>query len=483
MQIALKFATQTAAALVPSRMAINRRLFLAHGAATALAPFCSQAREPGARQSHDRFFVLEAKPGEARLRGLDNPATGILGYDGVHPAPTVRIRKGEELRLRLRNGMSQATSLHIRGMRGPNAFDGVPPLTQEPLAPGATQDIRFTPPDSGVFYFHPHGPGAAEQAARGLGGVLIVEEEKPPPIDHEFILAIADWRFGADGELEPPNLGFDSGAHAGRPGALLTINGAPAPLTYEATPGARIRLRIINMGAKLFAALTFAGVDPLVAGVDAHPCKPFEPIDKTLPIGPGGRFDIFFDMPREDAGSAKIVLRRWPVGGAAPAPPQEIVVFTATGARRPALPPLQAAPDNPALPPVIPLQRARRADLTISNRLGGGARSDQPWAFHVGAKPIDLRRPLLSVKRGTPVALGFLNKSDAPQLICVHGHAMRQLHLLDDGWEPYWRDSVIVPEGRTARVAFLADNPGRWRVGSGVLADAESGLSTWIEVT
>ena len=43
----------------------------------------------------------------------------------------------------------------------------------------------------------------------------------------------------------------------------------------------------------------------------------------------------------------------------------------------------------------------------------------------------------------------------------VHGHAMRLLHDLDDGWEPYWRDAVLVPEGKTKHAAFVADNPGK----------------------
>ena len=46
----------------------------------------------------------------------------------------------------------------------------------------------------------------------------------------------------------------------------------------------------------------------------------------------------------------------------------------------------------------------------------------------------------------------------------VHGHAMRLLHDLDDGWEPYWRNGVIVPAGKTKHVAFIADAPGKWAI-------------------
>jgi len=56
------------------------------------------------------------------------------------------------------------------------------------------------------------------------------------------------------------------------------------------------------------------------------------------------------------------------------------------------------------------------------------------------------------------------------------------LHPLDDGWEPYWRDSVIIPPGRTVRTAFVADNPGRWLIESTIMDFAAAGLVGWFEV-
>jgi FtsP/CotA-like multicopper oxidase with cupredoxin domain len=54
---------------------------------------------------------------------------------------------------------------------------------------------------------------------------------------------------------------------------------------------------------------------------------------------------------------------------------------------------------------------------------------------------------------------------------------------MDDGWEPYWLDTLQVPEGRTVRFAFLADNPGKWLFSSAVLERFDTGLWTWFEVT
>ncbi|HYP58497.1 MAG TPA: multicopper oxidase domain-containing protein, partial [Beijerinckia sp.] len=76
-----------------------------------------------------------------------------------------------------------------------------------------------------------------------------------------------------------------------------------------------------------------------------------------------------------------------------------------------------------------------------------------------------------------------INRTAYVQQMHVHGHHMRLLHDLDDGWEPYWRDCVLVPEGRTKHVAFIADNPGKWVIESLMLERAATGLATWFEVT
>ena len=55
------------------------------------------------------------------------------------------------------------------------------------------------------------------------------------------------------------------------------------------------------------------------------------------------------------------------------------------------------------------------------------------------------------------------------QPIHLHGHVFRLLHAADDGWEPYWLDTLQVADAKTAHIAFLADNPGRWALSSTVL--------------
>ncbi len=75
------------------------------------------------------------------------------------------------------------------------------------------------------------------------------------------------------------------------------------------------------------------------------------------------------------------------------------------------------------------------------------------------------------------------NRTPFPQPLHLHGHSFRLLHPLDDGWEPYFLDTLQVPEKRIVRIAFVADNPGRWLIASTVLERFDAGLWAWIEVT
>jgi FtsP/CotA-like multicopper oxidase with cupredoxin domain len=75
------------------------------------------------------------------------------------------------------------------------------------------------------------------------------------------------------------------------------------------------------------------------------------------------------------------------------------------------------------------------------------------------------------------------NRTLFPQPLHIHGHVVRVLHPLDDGWEPYFLDTIIIPEGKALQLAFLADNPGKWLISSTVAERFDAGLWSWFEVT
>src|SRR5262249_25342347 len=92
------------------------------------------------------------------------------------------------------------------------------------------------------------------------------------------------------------------------------------------------------------------------------------------------------------------------------------------------------------------------------------------------------KAPAFTVSRGRVVVLAFNNRADVAQSVHLHGHAFRLLDRLDDGWKPFWLDTLTVGPRQTDRIAFLADNPGKWLIEAQGLG-TQTGTATWFAVT
>lgn len=465
-------------------MRVNRRVFLGSTAA-CLLPFGLRAAVPDA----DGFHILTAGKADCRIMPAPAPMTASLGFGGEVPGPLLRYKKDEEIKIRLVNGLDQPLTFSCQGMRISNAMDGAAGLTQNPVLPGQSFDYRFTPPDSGFYWYRSDVlPFAIEQIDRGLYGPLIVDEALPPAVDHDMTVVLAEWHVDNKAQIlidgtEPPSVNAGPSSHY-----VVTVNSNPVPITAEMPPGARLRLRLLSMVQSQLVFFTFAGLQPLIIAIDGQPCEAFAPLRRTIPIGPGACFDVMCDLPLEAGAQASVA---WRTGQPTD---RQLLVFTTRGVRRPALPRLAGIAQNPALPARIKLQDSHKVDLTVealasTKDAKKDAAATLPLDRH-GALTLNgasaqiyAAKPLFSVRRGTPVTLGFNNKTAILLQMHVHGFPLRLLHDLDDGWEPYWRSRVIVPEGRSKHVAFVADSPGKWAIECQTLEPRPSLLVSWFLVT
>jgi len=414
-------------------------------ASLCAAAFALPRPVPG--QAGNGVAVLRAKIGSAALRGADRASTPILGFDGATPGPVLRVKRGRELKATLVNELAEPTTIHWHGVRLPNAMDGVPHLTQMPIAPGASFDYRFVPPDSGTFWYHAE---TAEQLVRGLCGALIVEETEPVDVDRDIVLMLGDWRLNAEGGID---------ASGGR---QLSANGAPvADIAVKSNE--RLRLRLINAAMSRIMVLRLDRHRAFVVAIDGQPAEIFPARDGRVLLAPGNRIDLMVDASLEPGTIAPIVAET----EAAPVTVARLVYDRAAGPRTAPRPDPKPLPANP-LPMRMDFGSALKQELSVDG---------QPTDTDLGAR-------LFSVKRGRTVMLALSNRTKLPYVAHLHGHHCRMLDRLDDGWKPFWLDTVLVPPGQTIRVAFVADNPGKWRVRCRELEQqVTSGATTWFEVT
>jgi FtsP/CotA-like multicopper oxidase with cupredoxin domain len=320
-------------------------------------------------------------------------------------------------------------------------MDGAPPLTQKAIAPGASFDCRFVAPDAGTFWYHAPRPNPFF----ALYGALIVEETEPPEVDQEVTLI-----YGGPYE---PHLSLNS---------LLKVNGVD---NYSVITAAnqRMRLRLINATFGQILRLRMAELRPFVIAIDGQPAQPFTARGGELTLGPGNRIDVIVDCTLAPGSTALMTMED---SNPRHSPVVTLQCDPSTPGRATPRDALKSLPPNP-LPETMDFRGAFRLDVATGQRVQ--------------------RNPLFTVRRGRTVVMGISKQgSDDDYLhpygdiIHLHGHSFRLLDALDDGWKPFWLDTMPLAPGDKARIAFVADNPGKWLI-EGLVT--QSGAGVWFEVT
>ena len=85
--------------------------------------------------------------------------------------------------------------------------------------------------------------------------------------------------------------------------------------------------------------------------------------------------------------------------------------------------------------------------------------------------------PWQTFSRGESVILDVSNRTAFDQPLHIHGHVWQLLRDDLAGSQP-WRDTALVKAKKTAKLAFVADNPGNWGLHSTVAERMDSGLFT-----
>jgi CopA family copper-resistance protein len=121
--------------------------------------------------------------GEARV------ATTI---NGTLPGPTLHWLEGDTITLRVKNLLSEETSIHWHGIILPYQMDGAPQISFNGIAPGETFTYRFKVKQSGTYWYHSH---SEMQEQTGLYGAIVIEPAKPDPIqsDRDYLVLMSDW--------------------------------------------------------------------------------------------------------------------------------------------------------------------------------------------------------------------------------------------------------------------------------------------------
>ena len=457
---------------------MERRRFL--GIAAAGAGVLAMRPGAGAGTAARRLAAVRSRQ---LLAGNANPATDVWSYDGAVPGSELRYRQGERLRIEVENRLDVETTVHWHGIRLPNAMDGVPHLTQPPIARrGGRFLYEFDLPDAGTYWYHPH-LGSPEQVGRGLYGALVVEEREPPPVDRDLVWVLSDWRLDEQARIVEDFGHSMDASHAGRIGTSVTLNGREQE-SFAVRAGERLRLRLVNASSARIYGLSFEGHAPWLVAFDGQPVEPHALPGARLVLGPAQRADLILDCSAEPGSVHRVIddfYRRRAYEFL------QIAYAQAEPLRR-SFAPVPQLPENPFAKPQP--DRAERHRIVF----GGGAMGAVPnqrehrgvfWTVNGRAVPEHhpSHAPLLALRRGETYVLELVNETAWHHPIHLHGHVFRV--LTRDGREALPRlsgDTILLDPRSRAEVAFVADNPGDWMLHCHVLEHQASGMMATLRV-
>ena len=185
-----------------------------------------------------KVFDLVAEP--VKREFLPGRVVDVWGYNGSMPGPTIEVNEGDRVRIRVRNGLPEPTTMHWHGLEVPIEMDGVPAISQPLIEPGDTFTYEFTLHQNGTFFYHSH---MAMQQMLGMIGMFVIHPRAAyqPPVQKDFGLILQGWAILPNNTV-PNTLSMEFN--------WLTMNGkagpAIAPLLVKL--GERVRIRFVNLG-------------------------------------------------------------------------------------------------------------------------------------------------------------------------------------------------------------------------------------------
>ena len=264
---------------------------------------------------------------------IDGRRLAAIGVNGTIPAPLIRLREGQKVRLNVINDLDEDSSIHWHGLILPAHMDGVPGVSFPGIKPRSTFSYEFAVAQNGTYWYHSHS-GFQEQL--GHYGPIVIDPagEDPVGYDREHVIVLSDhshlspetiFRYM---KVNPGHFNFQrqtlAGLLSGRdqtrgervqwgrmrmdPADIADVSGAAYTFLINGhgpadnwtglfTPGERVRLRVINASAMSTFNVRIPGLPMTIVQADGQNVVPVEVGE--FQIGVAETYDAIV-TPRED---------------------------------------------------------------------------------------------------------------------------------------------------------------------------------------
>jgi FtsP/CotA-like multicopper oxidase with cupredoxin domain len=219
----------------------------------------------------------------------------MMLVNGQYPGPVLRAKWGDTIIVNVQNNLvHNGTGIHWHGVRQLNScqHDGVPGITECPIAPGKSRQYKFRATQFGTSWYHSH---FSAQYGDGVVGPIIIDGPATSNYDEDLgALPITDFYYTPSftlneiaqhslfGPPTPDNI-LVNGTH-------VNSEGGGSYAKMNVVKGKKYRIRIINTSVDSHFSVSMDGHPFTVITSDFVPIKPWNTDQLTLAIGQ--RYDV-----------------------------------------------------------------------------------------------------------------------------------------------------------------------------------------------
>jgi FtsP/CotA-like multicopper oxidase with cupredoxin domain len=486
---------------------LSRRQFLASAAAAG-----ALGAAPSLLASGGAVFAAQATTVRVGTRVIDvngRAATvfGLTQGDGSHG---LIAQAGQRFRVRLENQLDQETLIHWHGMTPPWQQDGVPGLSQVPLAPGAAYDYDFPLERPGTNWMHSH-HGLQEQ--RLMAAPLVIRDPADSGADiQEVVVLFHDFTFRDPDEILAGLRGTGDGAAQAGPGSphgkmkpMMPADGMDHaamghgsmaagaahlhdvdydaflandrtlddPEVFRVERGGRVRLRLINGATATNFLIDLDRLEGRLVAVDGMPVVPIA--GRRFEFAIAQRLDIVLELPQGEGA--------WPIFAVREGERSRAGFVLATRGGSVAKAAAEAA--EPVAAVGLALEQRLRAAQPLPAR-----NADRQHTITITEAPgyvwmlngaVHGAHVPLEVAEGERVEITFADQTTMAHPLHLHGHHFQVVAIDGERFAGAMRDTVLVPSGGNVTIAFDAVNPGKWALHCHHLYHMAAGMMTTVE--
>lgn len=434
----------------------------------------------------EKNITVNGKP--SRVFDIVQP-NGFFGYEGT---------EGEDFDVTVENKTVHPLTLHWHGIIDPNAQDGVPYVTQLPIAPNASYHYKFKLKQAGTYWMHSH---YKLQEQRLMAAPLIIHSKNPSKAK-EVVMFIQDFSFTnpkkiyAELRKHLSQSHGNSRMHPLKSSSTSSMSGMgqemdeerdvndvkfDAYLTNHKTlqnpdviqveKNAIVLLRIINASASSNYFIDLGKLQGTLVAMDGEAIEPI--IENRFQMAIGNRLDIQVRIPPEGGAFPILAL---PEG----VKQQTGLVLSTAGASIP-----QLSERTQSVNPITNNEqelklRARNAlpahEIAQSlNYILDGNMQSYRWTINGQEWPYIT--PFI-VKPGERIELVFKNKSMMAHPMHLHGHVFEISEIDGQRFNGRKGDTINVMPNSTVKVLMDTDNPGIWMLHCHILYHQQGGMMT-----